>query len=134
MTPIILSTLIIAEAVNAILMGEEPDVQENSYNHTGNVWSCFGPVYPMESISDMGNDMLTCAKSNLYIGLMNNMEAECVDIGDGITFIADSNNQRLSPRDLFPLGKSKVGRVNRKLTIQDAGNSEKQLILYSGQW
>lgn len=107
MTPILVSALIIAEAVNAILMGEEPDVHESSYNDTGNVWACFGPIYPRESVTELGSDMLTCAKRNLYLGLVNNMEAECVDIGDGVSFITEGNNQHLSPRDLFPLGKSR---------------------------
>lgn len=103
MTPII-SVLIIAEAVNAILMGEDSDIHESPYNETGNVWTCFGPSYPRENLSELGTDILTCAKRNLYLGLIKNMEAECVDIGDGVSFI--SENKQLSPRDLFPLGKS----------------------------
>ncbi|KAL0277514.1 UNVERIFIED_CONTAM: hypothetical protein PYX00_004766 [Menopon gallinae] len=52
----------------------------------------------------MSESVLTCAKRNLYRGLLNNIDSECIDIGDGVTFTAEAD-QVISPREIFPLGE-----------------------------
>lgn len=115
---LILLLTVTNEVTIAVLVGSEPDLFDPSFNETGNVWNCLGARYQRESVEEMSESVLACAKRNLYRGLLNNLDSECVDIGDGVTFTAETD-QVISPREVFPLGRSRRGPPSRTSMIAE---------------
>ncbi|KAK6621952.1 hypothetical protein RUM44_001759 [Polyplax serrata] len=64
-------------------------------------WQCLEPRHENENVVEIGESIFTCAKKNLYIGLMNNVESECVDVGDGVTFTRTEHGPPAT-REFFP--------------------------------
>lgn len=56
-------------------------------------------------LEKLGQNMGMCLKHGMYVNLVTNLEKQCVDVGDGVSFTATTAEQLLTPRDLFPLGE-----------------------------
>lgn len=61
----------------------------------------------MQDIVSLSQSMGACMKHGMYLNLVNNLEQQCVDVGDGVTFTAEGEAALITPRDLFPLGEFK---------------------------
>lgn len=66
---------------------------------------CWYAQADFTDLADLGHNMGMCLKRGMYDNLVANVDKQCVDVGDGVSFTATTAEQLLTPRDLFPLGK-----------------------------
>lgn len=81
----------------------DSDSQESATSNDTINWQCLQLKQEKMDFIEISENMFHCAKKNMYLGLLNNLEADCVDIGDGVTFTREGD-VGLTPREVFPYG------------------------------
>jgi len=81
--------------------------QQSSSDSETPFWEdCWQQQTDLQDLSRTTENLGTCLKHKLYLNLAEHAEQQCIDVGDGVQFLASEEESALSPRDLFPDGMS----------------------------